>query len=392
MQETVLLTCAKGIAPVLAAEVLALGLPVLAEETALVETRADLAGQVRLLLHLRSAHRVLVPVADVRAPHPNHLYDTLVEVPWEQHLGPDAYLRVHGHVDTPFIRDQRFAFLKVKDAVMDRLRSVYRRRPDSGPDDQGASLYLHWVGDHARVCLDLAGAPLSRRGYRPAGGQAPLQEALAAAMLLAGGWDPSTPLANPMCGSGTLAIEAALLARNQAPGLSRGNFGLFHLKRFDPALWRREVRAAQDAIRHDLPSPPIVASDSDPAVLDIARENAARAGVAEHIQFQHCDFRDTTLPPGPAWIALNPPYGLRMNEDADLGALYAGIGTWLKGLNTGGHALVITGNLPLAKRFGLKLTSRHTLYNGPVECRLLKFPLFRDSEAASPALSDPRNP
>ena len=376
MIETVLVTCAKGVAPILAGELEQLGFPVCNQDVAVVETRADVAGQMRLLLHLRTAHRVLVPMVEAQALHPEDLYEAVLKFPWEKQLTADSYLRVHGHVDTPAIRDQRYAFLKVKDAIMDRLRQHYGRRPDSGPEDHGAGVYLHWIGDRPRLCLDLAGAPLSRRGYRSEGGQAPLQEALAAAILLAGKWDPNLPLANPMCGSGTLAIEAAMIARGQAPGLTRGNFGLFHLKRYDPSLWRNEVRAAQEGIRPAESIPRIVATDSDPDVLQFAQANAARAGVAECIEFVCSDFRETQLPEGAAWVVINPPYGLRMDSTEDLAGLYAEIGRWLKTIHSGGVALVITGNLPLAKRFGLKLSNKQTLYNGAIECRLLSFPLF----------------
>lgn len=376
MEETILLTCARGTAPVLAGELTALGLPVVREEAALVETRGDVRTQMRLLLHLRTAHRVLVPVAECAARDAEALYRAMLREPWENHLGPDGYVRVHGHIQNDSIRDGRYAFLKLKDAVMDRLRRRYGRRPDSGPEDHGAGIFLHWVGERARVCLDLSGPTLSRRGYRIQGGTAPLQEALAAAVLLAGGWPATAPLANPMCGSGTLAIEAALLARHQAPGLQRGNFGLFHLRRHDAGCWREEVKAAQAELLADGEVPPILASDNDPALVEIARRNAARAGVEHLIQFSVGDFRTSALPEAPgAWVVLNPPYGQRLEAEPDLEGFYAEIGRWLKGLHTGGAALVISGNLPLSKRFGLKLDAKSDLFNGPIECRLLRFRL-----------------
>ena len=375
MKEAVQVTCAKGVAPILADELRSLGFQVGQVEVAAVEVHTDFPGACRICLHTRTAHRVLWPVTRARVRHPDALYGALVRYPWERHLQPNGYLRVHGHVRTETIRDNRFAFLTVKDAVMDRMRDRCGKRPDSGPDDGGANLYLHWVDDEARLSFDLAGQPLSRRGYRVQIGEAPLQEALAAAILLAGGYDGRAPLVNPMCGSGTLAIEAALIARHQAPGLLRDNFGFYHLLEHDARAWQQEVFAARKAVVPAAEVPAICAGDQDPAAVAAARANAERAGVAELIQFETRDFRESTFPGGPAWVALNPAYGERLGEDAELEAHYRDIGAWLKTLRTGGRGLVITGNLPLAKRFGLKLSGKHTLYNGGIECRLLMFDL-----------------
>jgi putative N6-adenine-specific DNA methylase len=381
MQQTVLITCALGVVPALSAELRALGFEVIREQHAAVETRTDLAGQMRLLLHLRTAHRVLVPVLQCRAVNPQVLYYKIIKHPWETWLSADGYVRIHGHVRQEGIHDDRFALLKVKDAIMDRLRTQYGRRPDSGPGDHGASLYLHWVDNQATLSLDLAGRPLSKRGYRTQGGPAPMQEALAAAMLLTGGWTGDTPLVNPLCGSGTLGIEAAWIARRRAPGLLREHFGLFHLNTFDRDLWISECEAARQQERKPEDLPRIVMSDLHPGAIHSAKQGVELAGVADQVDLQVCDFRETPMPEGGAWIAINPPYGKRLEDEEAVAALYPEIGRWLKGLHTGGQALVITGNLSLAKRFGLKLSQKHTLYNGAMECRLLGFPLFAPGDA-----------
>jgi putative N6-adenine-specific DNA methylase len=379
MQETILVTCARGVAPVLADEIRGLGLEVIREDIAVVETRASIAEQMRLLLSLRTAQRVLLPVLKTKAHTPEVLYYKVIKFPWEQYFGPDGYVRVLGTVHNDHIRDDRFAYMKIKDALMDRMRTQFDRRPDSGPGDHGVSLYVHWIQSDVTLYLDLAGRPLSKRGYRTEAGEAPMQEVLAAAMLLKGGWKGDTPLVNPMGGSGTLAIEAAWLAKRSAPGLMRDNFGLFHLKTFDPALWAAEVERAQEAELPDEKVPPIFWNDIDPQAMSRARINAEQAGVDHLIRFDTCDFRESPVPEGKAWVAINPPYGVRLESDtelSELGEFYREIGQWLKGLNTGGHGLVITGNLALAKRFGLKLAQKHTLYNGAMECRLLGFDLF----------------
>lgn len=366
------ITCAKGIAPLLAQELKALGFPVDAQEVSGVQTRADLPDQIRLCYELRTAHRVLVPVWEGRVSRLSSLYRDLMDIPWENLLGPDGYVRLIGTVKREDIRDNRVALLKAKDAVMDRLRNHYGRRPDSGPGDHGATVYLHWVENQAAVSVDLAGVPLSRRGYREQGGVAPLQEALAAAMLLRCGWDGTSPLCIPMGGAGTLAIEAARMAAGMAPGLSRRGFGFQHLLPYTSEM-ENGIRSElmQRAVRD---TPRILCSDDDPEAYARMRANAERAGVEDRIEFDLCDFRDTAVPEG-AWVILNPPYGLRLEEGEDLEPLYRDIGAWLKGLNTGGMGWVITGNLKLAKRFGLKLADRETLYNGAIECRFLGFHL-----------------
>lgn len=379
MSETILVTCAKGIPSLLSREIQALGLKVLREDAAVVEVQATYAEATRLCLHLRTAHRVLWPLTRARVTGPNGLFGAVIRFPWEKHLDPGGYLRVHGFVRTEAIRDERFAFLTVKDAVMDRMRDRCGRRPDSGPDDGGANLYLHWIDDQAKLYFDLAGQPLSRRGYRQQGGIAPMQEALAAAILIAGEYTGDTPLVNPMCGSGTLAIEAALIARNQAPGLLRDNFGFLHLLETDLRDWQKEIFAARTAIRPAADLPKILATDYDPNTIRLAKANAERAGVADLIQFEVSDYRETPMPEGPAWVVLNPEYGVRMGDEANLENHYREIGQWFKGLNTGGKGLIITGNIPLSKRFGLKLSDKLTLYNGALECRLLMFNLFPPS-------------
>ena len=172
------------------------------------------------------------------------------------------------------------------------------------------------------------------------------------------------------------------IALRRAPGLLRRHFGLFSLKEFDADAWSSlcEEARAQERPREEVPS--LGASDLNPTVLRYARDNAERADMEDLIHFEQCDFRESTLPAGPVWVACNPPYGKRLSADDDVAELYRQLGQWLKGLNTGGRALIITGNLPLAKRFGLKLAFRKTLYNGSIECRLLAFDLRAPDGAA----------
>ena len=216
----ILVTCPKGIAPWLAGEIRALGYPVLDEGEAAVETEGSLADTMRLNLHLRTAHRVLWRLAAFPADNPDDLYAGIRKIPWEELLherGEHAYLSVTATADTPSINDNRFVNVKTKDAIVDRLTELCGVRPDSGPDRNRAVVHIYWQGKRVLVYLDTSGEPLSRRGYRKIPLAAPMQETLAAALILATGWKGRTSFINPMCGSGTLAIEAALFAEGRPP-------------------------------------------------------------------------------------------------------------------------------------------------------------------------------
>jgi putative N6-adenine-specific DNA methylase len=385
MQETrrpILASCAKGVPPYLAAELRSLGFPVLAERPSGVETEGTLTDAMRMNLHLRTAQRIMVEVNFFRARNADDLYGEVRNMPWETWLAADGYVRVASSVNTESIRDPRFASLRAKDAIVDRIRVVCGKRPDSGPERDRASVFVYWNSTECRVYLDTSGESLSRRGYRMAGGEAPMQESLAAAVVLATGWDGSTPFVNPMCGSGTLAIEAALLALNRAPGMLRDNFAFMHIKGFDKGAWDRLRQAARGTVRKTLQCGKIVATDHDPRAVEIARKNAHVAGVDSHISFQVCDFAKTTIPPGAGIVVLNPEYGVRMGEESALEATYKRIGDFFKQRCQGYTGYMFTGNLELAKKQGLRTFRKVTFFNGELECRLLGYQLYAGSRRA----------
>ena len=372
---TILITCPKGIPPFLRGEVEALGFPVLRATESNVETTGSLADTMRLNLHLRTAHRVLFLINRFRAQNADDLYSRLRGLPWENWILPAGYLTVDSAVFTETIRDARFVNQRVKDAIVDRLRDRCGQRPDSGPDDRGACVFVYWNQLDCAVYLNTSGPPLSRRGYRQIPLRAPMQETLAAAVILATGWRGDAPFINPMCGSGTLAIEAALLALNRAPGMLRPGFGFTHLRGFDPAAWKALRREAESAARDSLAAP-IIASDIDPRAVEAARRNARRAGVEHLIRFEVCDFAATPLPPQPGVIVLNPEYGERLGEAQKLEPVYKRIGDFFKQKCLGHTGYVFTGNLELAKRVGLRSNARIPFFNSRIECRLLKFTLY----------------
>jgi 23S rRNA G2445 N2-methylase RlmL len=375
--QPILVTCPKGIVPWLAGEIRALDFPVLAEGEAAVETEGSLADTMRLNLHLRTAHRVLWRLASFRAENPNGLYAGIRGIPWEELLherGEHAYLSVTATADTPSINDTRFVNVKTKDAIVDRLTELCGVRPDSGPDRDRVVVHVYWQGKGVSVYLDTSGEPLSRRGYRKIPLAAPMQETLAAAVILATGWNGRTSFVNPMCGSGTLAIEAALFAQGKAPGLLRSNYGFIHIKGFDPAAWRA-IRAAAHGAQKETAAR-IVATDIDPKAVAAARQNARTAGVEEIIEFAACPFAETPIPERGGIVVLNPPYGERIGEQSQLTGLYGEIGDFFKQRCGGYRGYLFTGNAALGKRVGLRTKRRITFYNGEIECRLLEYELY----------------
>jgi putative N6-adenine-specific DNA methylase len=374
----ILVTCPKGMSPWLAAEMGELGHKA-DEQAAGVRTTGGLQDCMRLALHSRIGHRVHYRLKRFGALHPDMVYREVNAIPWEEIFDPDGYLCVHSSVSHPTIRDSRFPNLKVKDAVVDRFAEATGRRPDSGPDESGGvTLFLYWRGKKAELYLDTTGTPLPKRGYRIQPHSAPMQETLAAAVIRATGWDPATSFINPMCGSGTLAIEAALMARRIAPGMLRESFGFMHLKEFDPEAWESMRAEAKRAELHAARGR-VIATDADPEAVEAARANARRAGVEEDIEFAVCDFRETEVPPGAGVVLVNPEYGERLGDEAELGEVYSGLGDFFKQHCAGYRAGVFTASPALAKRIGLRTTARIPFYSAKLECRLHLFDLWEGS-------------
>jgi len=376
-KQTIIITCPKGITPWLAEEVIVLGFPIFAEGEAAVETEGTLADTMRLNLHIRTGHRILYLLSTFQAENPSGLYGGIRNIPWEVLLhesGAHAYLCVTSTVETPTINDRRFVNLKAKDAIVDRLVEHCGIRPDSGPDRDRAVIHVYWKGKDVFIYLDTSGEPLSRRGYRKIPLAAPMQETLAAAIIITTGWNGRTSFVNPMCGSGTLAIEAALLAQGKAPGLLRSNYGFTHWKGFDPAAWRK-IRAAAHMEQKETAAQ-IIATDIDPKAVAAARQNARTAGVEKLIEFAVCHFARTPVPERSGVLVLNPPYGERTGEVSKLIGLYREIGDFFKQKCGGYRGYIFTGNMALGKHVGLRTKRRITFYNSEIECRLLEYELY----------------
>jgi putative N6-adenine-specific DNA methylase len=374
----IVITCAKSVPPFLKEEVLSLGLPVLAETVAGVETEGTMEDAMRLNLFLRTGQRVLLLLREMEARNADELYRGISRIAWEDYVSPEKYLCVTSAVDNPTIRDSRFANLKCKDAIVDRIMRKVGRRPDSGPERTGAVVDLYWKGDLCLVYLDTSGEPLYRRGYRKIPLHAPMQETLAAAVIQATGWKGRGNFVNPMCGSGTLAVEAALVALDMAPGLLRKNFGFMRLKGFHRSSWNGILHGARARVKKSFRGK-LVATDIDPQAIRAARQHAAAAGVDHLIEFSAGDYSETALPEGGGVVILNPEYGERMGKIEELKEVYRGIGDFFKKRCQGYSGYIFTGNLDLAKKVGLKAKRRIPFFSSNIECRLLEYDLYEGS-------------
>jgi putative N6-adenine-specific DNA methylase len=384
----ILITCPKGIPPFLKQELTALNFPVLSEHVAAVGTEGTFVDALRLNLRLRTAHRVLFELQEFSAKNADELYGLVAAINWEAYIPEDGYVCVTSSVENPSIRDARFATLKCKDAIVDRIKEKQGRRPDSGPDRGRSVVHLYWKDDRGVVYLDTSGEPLSRRGYRKIPLAAPMQETLAAAVALATRWDGRGAFINPMCGSGTIAIEAAMITLDRAPGILRTNFGFMHVKGFNEALWREFREEARKESRKSLEGR-IIATDIDPEAVEAARKNATTAGVEHLIEFGVCDFSDTPVPDGGGVVVMNPAYGERMGEIAKLEETYKRIGDFLKQKCKGYTGYVFTGNPGLAKKISLKPKLSFPFFNSGIECRLLEYDLYEGTRKIKKPKSQP---
>lgn len=375
----IIITCPKRLAPYLTQEVTELGFAI--DETFVTGVR--LSGTVndciKLNLNLRCASQVLYSLKKFEAENADDIYNELVLYPWETILPEPGYFSITSNVNNPTINNSMFANLRVKDAIVDRMRDKTGTRPSTGSELTGAVIHLFWKNETAEIFIDTSGDSLGRHGYRKIPGQAPMLEALASATIYATVWDRRSPFVNPMCGSGTLAIEAAMIATNRRPGLFRTNYAFMHLQGYDEAVYFREDALLEEQIT-EVSGLRIIATDYSAKAIDNAKKNAVAAGVADLIAFDVCDFAATEIPPGvPGIFFVNPEYGERLGDIKELEATYARVGDFMKQHCGGYHGYVFTGNLELAKKIGLKAKRRIEFYTSKIDCRLLEYELYSGS-------------
>ncbi len=383
--------CPRGVEPVLVDELRALGAHDAHERRGGVEFSADLALAYRACLWSRTAARILRPIARTEVADADALYAAVAALPWETHVPRTGSIAVDVSGSSAGLTHSRFALQRVKDGIVDRMREQFGSRPDVERERPDVRVHCHLHAGTAEISIDLSGEALHRRGYRTPGMPAPLKENLAAALLLKCDW-PGVAAAggaflDPLCGSGTLLIEAAWIAADIAPGLLRSYWGFSGWLGHDPALWSALVDAARAARRPFSELAPIVGFDRDPAMLRASRIHAENAGVLDPIKVECRELGSSKVPAGTGLVLTNPPYGERMGELEELEPLYATLGDWLKTECAGWKAGVFTGNPDLGKRMGLRARRTNAFYNGAIECRLLQFDVvpefFVDREAAA---------
>ena len=372
----IFISCNKRLSPWLAQEVHDLGFPIREQGATGIWLEGSLNDCIKLNLNLRCASQIMYSLLRFRCQNPDELYQAASQIAWEEIIPDGGYFSVHSTVYHPTIRTEMFANVRVKDAVVDRLRAQTGKRPDTGAEVDHTVLYLFWKDDQAELFLDTSGETLAKHGYRKIPGKAPMLEALAAATLLATKWDRQGPLLNPMCGSGTLAIEAAMLATKRKPGLFRENYAFMHIQGYDPEVYKLELRALRKMVE-EIPNLRIYVSDISEDAIEVTKINAEIAGVGAYIDYSLGDFAEMPVPETESGIVIiNPEYGERLGDEIALQETYKRMGDFLKQRCKGYHGYIFTGNLELAKKIGLKATRRIEFYNGKIDCRLLEYELY----------------
>jgi putative N6-adenine-specific DNA methylase len=341
-----------------------------------IEILASLEECMDLNLHLRTASHVLYEIKSFYLRNADDIYRRFKAIPWEDYLDVDGYFSVNSVAENESITTPLIVNVKVKDAIVDRFRELKGRRPDSGSDFSGLVIQVYWKETQAIVYLNTSGETLAKHGYRKIPGKAPMMEALAAATIFATEWNTRVPFINPMCGSGTLAIEAALIASKRYPGLYRENYAFQHILGYTPDSFLAKKKKLESKVIFD-PGVVIVASDISLQAISFAQENAAFAGVDHMITFQTGDFAETEIPEKPRGVIFfNPEYGERLGELGELEETYKRMGDFMKQKCAGYRGYIFTGNMDLAKKVGLKASRRIEFWNGTIDCRLLKYDMY----------------
>lgn len=351
------------------------------------QTGLELSGSmndcIKLNLNLRCASQILYSIKSFSCSHPDQVYKELMLLPWEAIIPSDGYFSVTSNVSHPSITNSLFANVKVKDAIVDRMRNKTGKRPDSGPLQDLTVIHLYWKDEIGEIFIDTSGETLAKHGYRKIPGKAPMLEALAAATLLATKWDHTSPFINPMCGSSTLAIEAALIATNRRPGLFRSNYAFMHILGYDSIVYEAAKQQLSEQVQ-EVNGLQIIATDISEDAINISKINAAAAGVEQYITLAVCDFEMTEIPKEvPGVIFFNPEYGDRLGDEFELEQTYARIGDFMKKQCKGYTGYIFTGNLELAKKIGLKASRRIEFFTGKIDCRLLEYELYAGTKRVS---------
>jgi 23S rRNA (guanine2445-N2)-methyltransferase / 23S rRNA (guanine2069-N7)-methyltransferase len=382
--------CAKSLEYLLADELAALGASRATAAVAGVNVEAEPVVAYRAIMYSRLASRVHWPLAEFDCPDENALYEGVHAIAWSDHVAPEGTLAVDAHVSGSVLTHERYAAQRVKDAIVDRIRAEHGVRPSVDTDAPDVRISFVLRKGRATVSVDLGGGALHRRGWRTSQGEAPLKENLAAAMLIRGSWPKihaeGGALLDPMCGSGTLLIEGALMAADEAPGLMRTNGEPpSRWRGFEVETWRQLVAEASERAKQGRAAlkPVFFGADADPNALRSAIANADRAGVADFIRFERRPISQLASPgPDRGLVVCNPPYDQRLAADA---GLYREIGDCLRRAVPHWRASLLCGDEELARATGLRAEKKYTLFNGALECALIL------SDPIQPPLREPRD-
>lgn len=367
-----------GFEDMLMEELAAIGAKNLKKGVRVVHFEGNLETMYKANLYSRLALRILKPIKTFPAANEQQLYDEVKKIDWSQYLTSKGTLAVDAVTSYSNLTHTLYISLKTKDAIVDQFRDKTGERPNVDLRFPTVRVNVHIHQDMASISLDSSGDSLHKRAYRSEQGEAPMNETLAAGMIMLTKWDRKSNFTDIMCGSGTLVVEAAMMARNIAPGIFRREFGFERWNDYDAELWKRlhdEAKAAEIP-RLDFT---ITGIDKSHMIIKSAKENARGAGVMNDIDFHPMPFEDYTPKESEQTIVTNPPYGGRITDD-DLFNLYKTIGDQFKAKYSGSTAWVLTANRDAAKHVGLRATAKIPLYNGALECRLLKYELYRGTK------------
>ena len=366
--------CPRGLEALLAAEMTGLG----AKDVTATDGGVSFAGELPLLtranLESRFASRILWRVGGGAYRDERALYELVKGIEWKRYFAATRTLRVDVSATRSPLQSLEFATLRVKDAVCDRFRADVNMRPSIDKRAPDVRVYAYLTERDATIYLDTSGEPLFKRGYRRDADEAPLRENLAAGIVALTGWKPGVAFLDPMCGSGTIVAEAALMAADRAPGLAR-TFGFQKLAWFEGPPWQRMKQGARDRVKTPPATPTLFASDIAPGAVAKAQSNLRAAQVDGFVRVEEADFRSRAAPASSGILVTNPPYGVRLADQEAVAKLYPQIGDALKQRFAGWTAYLFTGDLRLPKLIHLKVTRRTPLMNGGIDCRLFEFPM-----------------
>ncbi len=367
----------QGLEEVLAEELKLLG----AKNIEPIKRAVSCTGDLKLLykanLHLRTALRVLLTISTFEAKDEEALYRNVHDFDWTQYIDESSTIAVDGVVFSDHFKHSKYVALKVKDAIVDKFRETTGERPSIDVNNPALRINVHIFQEKVTISLDSSGSSLHMRGYRASNQEAPLNEVLAAGMLLVAGWKPNIPLIDPMCGSGTILMEAGMMAYNMAPAIRKKHFGFMKWRDYDGKLWEQLHKKAEEAIA--TPKGSINGSDISGEVLDVAKVATLDFKLNFGIRLMKMPFNRLYPKTDHGMLMLNPPYGKRIKPD-DINALYKDIGNTLKRTFVGFEAWILSPNVEALKNIGLHPSKKHTLFNGPLECKFQKFEMYEGSK------------